>query len=73
MNWRAFLKGVASINLFGELNYRNPYAGKDPLEADREAIRSDWEAVGEDLRQVMEQFEREHAEELAAARKRKKG
>ena len=45
--WKHFLRGVGSVmNLF-------PVAELEPID-DEEAIRSDWEAVGEDLRWAME-------------------
>lgn len=50
--WKHFLRGVGSVmNLF-------PVVELEPID-DAEAIRSDWEAVGEDLRWAMEKCEKE--------------
>lgn len=40
---------------------RRPVLFKDPWRADYEALRSDWEAVGGDLRAAMMRFEAEVA------------
>lgn len=53
MNWRAALKGIASISI-----YQPPFRGKF-FRDDREALRHDWEMVGQDMRQVIEKHERE--------------
>jgi hypothetical protein len=52
---RSFIKGVASIG--GALGPRNPYEGLNPEEADAKALRSDWEAVADDFKTVIEQFQ----------------
>lgn len=52
---RSFMKGIASIG--GALGPKNPYEGLSPKEADTRASRSDWEAVGGDLRTAIRQFQ----------------
>ncbi len=52
---RSFIKGVASIG--GALGPVNPYEGLSPKEADAKALRSDWEAVGDDIRTAIKQFQ----------------
>jgi hypothetical protein len=58
--WRAFWQGFASVfDLFG-VHHERRYKAlmKDVLgKTDAEAIRSDWEAVGGDLRKAIEQVE----------------
>jgi hypothetical protein len=52
---RSFVKGVASIG--GGLGPRNPYEGLSPEDADAKALRSDWEAVGDDMRIAIGEFQ----------------
>ena len=48
----SFVLGIAAVlDLGGTL--KDPVSDKDPLEKDMEALRSDWLAVGEDLRSAM--------------------
>jgi hypothetical protein len=53
---RSFVRGVASaFDLVG--NTRRQYRlGSDPASVDAEAVRADFEAVGEDLRAAMERY-----------------
>lgn len=53
-----------ALNVFG--SFAPMYYGRDPIEADREALRSDWQMVGRDMRSVMRQFELIHRKELEA-------
>lgn len=63
----AFWRGVASaFNVWG--NFSPRYHGRDPQQADYEALRGDWEAIGRDMEVVLRRFEQEHAEELGQAR-----
>ena len=61
--WRAFWTGFASVfDLFGVQSQRRYDAlmkdlGRDPHKTDAEAIRSDWEAVGGDLRKALDRVE----------------
>lgn len=56
----SFLEGVARIFDFGgTLNEYN--FSPTGQEADTAAIRSDWEAIGQDMRAAIEAFEREEA------------
>lgn len=59
----SFLEGVARIFDFGgTLNeYNDSPTGQ---EADAAAIRSDWEAIGQDMRAAIEAFRREEADAL---------
>ena len=59
----SFLEGVARIFDFGgTLNeYNDSPTGQ---EADTAAIRSDWEAIGQDMRAAIEAFRREEADAL---------
>ena len=60
----SFLRGVASLFDFaGALRQYNFMP--DPRLSDEMAIRSDWQAVGDDLRQAMGQFEHEASREIA--------
>jgi len=52
---RSFVKGIAFIG--GALGPINPYQGLSPEDADAKALRSDWEAVGGDLRTAIGQFQ----------------
>ena len=62
----AFWHGFASaFNVWG--NFYPLYHGRDPRQADYEALRGDWEAVGRDMEVVLRRFEREHVEELRSA------
>lgn len=49
---RSFLTGVSSIlNLSGSVKFSY---SKTPEEADRKAIKSDWDMVGQDFRAVID-------------------
>ena len=62
----AFWRGVASaFNIHGY--FAPKYYGRNPWQADREALQSDWEAMSKDMRVVMRCFEQEHAKELQQA------
>lgn len=63
----AFLRGVARII--------DPTIGREDVDAilhtsDRDALRSDWEAVGGDMWWAVRQFERDHITEIDRARLR---
>jgi len=62
----AFWRGLSSIfdswKTFEPLYYR-----RDPRQADYEALRGDWEAVGRDMHKALGYFESEYAEELKRA------
>lgn len=61
----SFTQGVGNaLNVFG--SFAPMYYGRDPIEADREALLSDWQMVGRDMRSVMRQFELIHRKELEA-------
>ena len=49
------MKGVASIG--GSLGPKNPYEGLKPEDVDAKALRSDWEAVGNDIRTATRKFQ----------------
>lgn len=67
----AFWRGFASVfDLFGR-NNRLLYYGRDPQQADYEALRGDWEAVGADLRRVMVRFELQNHKVLVEARQQR--
>jgi hypothetical protein len=53
--FRSFLRGIAFIG--GALNSIDPYEGLSPKEADTKALGSDWEAVGDDLKTAIGQFQ----------------
>ncbi len=59
-----FASGVLDIfdlsSLFGTRRYQLPYSS-DPWRADGEALRSDWEAVGNDLRAAFMRYDAEVA------------
>ncbi len=59
----SFLEGIArSIDIGDTLTeYNDSQSGHL---ADTRALRSDWQAVGDDLRQAMAQFRKDHAEKL---------
>lgn len=59
----SLLEGLArSIDIGDTLTeYNRSESGQA---ADRRALRSDWEAVGHDMRNAMEEFRREHAAAL---------
>lgn len=55
-------EGVAYIGAFTPFADRVPRIRKyvpKPTESDEEALRSDWEAVGDDIRSAMNRYERE--------------
>ena len=54
--WRGFLKGMGSLlNLFPRYDIKN--------KSDAEALASDWEAVGNDMKKAMQQIDREIGEQ----------
>lgn len=54
----SFLRGMGSIgNLSGSLLYKKY---QTPQEADTEAIKSDWEMVGSDLKWAIEEYGKEN-------------
>lgn len=55
----SFLEGLArAVDIGDTLTvYNNSESG---AEADRHALRSDWQAVGQDLKQAMAEFRRAH-------------
>lgn len=56
----SFLSGMSSVvNPFGGYRW-NLYRYEPPQIADLVALRSDWDAVGRDLRESMERFQAEH-------------
>ncbi len=56
-----FWDGIASVlNLPG--NYYEFNTSKSPEEADKKALISDWENVGEDIRQARKRFEKDNEE-----------
>jgi hypothetical protein len=56
---RSFLDGIASLFTF-RLSLERYGLDRDPVEIDREAIASDWAAVGNDMRVAIEVFEVQH-------------
>ncbi len=63
----AFWRGFASaFDLFGRGN-RLLHHGHNPQQADYEALRGDWEAIGRDMEVVLYRFEQRHAKELRPA------
>lgn len=52
-----FLLGFS--NVFGT-NYQKRPLSKRVIQTDEEAIKSDWEAVGNDLRYAMNKFQKEY-------------
>lgn len=62
-SWRHFWKGVASINIFGMPTGLPERYKLPPQEADRAALREDWESVGRDLQDAMYRFERDRIEQ----------
>ena len=68
----SFLEGMARIFDFGgSLDYypRRSAVRKSGPEADAEALREHWEAVGQYIRDAIGQFEAEEQDNLNAARK----
>lgn len=62
----AFWRGVASaFNMRGD--FRPLYYGRDPRQADYEALYSDWLMTGWDMERAIRRFEKEHAKELHEA------
>lgn len=63
----SFIEGMARVLDLGatltDFNY-----SLTPEEADFAAIQSDWQTVGDDIRAALEQFAKDHAEEIAAAK-----
>ena len=58
-----FIIGIGSImNIFG--NYFNYDISKNPEEIDSIAIESDWQKVGEDIKEAKNTFENQHSDEL---------
>jgi hypothetical protein len=56
MGFQAFLEGLSSILDFSPLSEKY----RDLLErSDEEALRSDWQAVGDDIRTAIGKFEEE--------------
>lgn len=51
----SFIKGVSSFG--GGYRPRSPYEGLKPEDADADALRSDWEAVGNDIRSATRKFQ----------------
>lgn len=63
----AFWRGIASV--FNITGYFTPkYYGRDPEQADYEALQSDWEAVGQDMERAMHRYEDLHLEYWKEAR-----
>ena len=59
-----FLSGLASVlNISGHLP--RMYRGRDPYQADFEAIYGDWLMIGQDIENVMRRYEEKYAEQLA--------
>ncbi len=59
----SFLEGIArSIDIGDTLTEYNTSGSGSA--ADLEALRADWKAIGNDLRQAMSQFESENSEPL---------
>ncbi len=56
--FRDFLLGMARVLDFGN-TFRDPRVDEILERTDAEALRSDWQAVGDTLRQVAEQVKRE--------------
>lgn len=53
-HWRGWLRGFGSvIDLFG-VSYGTTITKEEAWEEDCEAIRSDWQAVGDDLQAAIE-------------------
>ena len=59
--WRAFLRGAASVlDIGGALGpHYEPQTPKEAARADAEALASDWRAVGDTMRQVMDEMDTE--------------
>lgn len=54
MSWKSFLDGFGSIvDIFGFLGPEFPDPNEDGWKIDRDAIASDWQAVGDDLGRAM--------------------
>lgn len=66
MNWRAFFRGMASISI-----YQPPIRGRFCRD-DREALRHDWEMVGQDMRQAIEKHEQEWRATLRRQREKER-
>ncbi|MFY8187921.1 MAG: hypothetical protein ACOVLC_08180 [Flavobacterium sp.] len=62
-NRTSFWKGIGSIfSLYG--NYYEFNASKTYLEADRKALKSDWQNVGKDIKIAQKKFELDFSDEL---------
>lgn len=51
----SFMRGVVSIG--GASGPINPYEGLNPEEADAKALRSDWKAVGNDIKTAIKEYQ----------------
>jgi len=56
---RSFLDGMAALFDFRPVQFRYNY-DKTSNDADANAIHSDWQAVGDDLRSAMTLYEKQH-------------
>ena len=57
---RPFISGIASIFSFGHGAIDIPSSAKTEM-TDKEALESDWLAVGSDMRSAIDKYEREYA------------
>ncbi len=60
--WRYFWEGVGSISLFPPRLRKRPLSDEEARRADYEALKGDWEKVGEDLRRAIQRYEKERHE-----------
>ena len=59
---RSFLRGMArSFDMFGVMRDQHHFS-KNPIESDMEALRSDWDTVGNDIREAMHNYGKEQEE-----------
>jgi len=54
---KSFLK---DMNCLFNPVVHNPYANKNPQEADHQAIKSDWEQVGDDIQRDIRKYGEKH-------------
>lgn len=62
MSWIAFFKGMGSIlDIFGTSHdpITKKYSHPGTFEDDAEALRQDWEMIGQDMYQVIDQHKKE--------------
>ncbi len=59
--WRIFIKGLGSIFVFYPKQHdQNLFPKRRSFVSDAEALRSDWDQVGKDMRKAITKYKEEH-------------